>query len=139
MLRPSGRALVTIINRYAFRDPHYHMPLLNWLPRPLAEALIARRGREKGGGFSDRQKLSEMHYYTMPGFRRLAAQHGFRIGSKRGLRLIIVFGDGPDGPMLVGAAIVVGSGLYALYRERVAGRARPAAASTGPAMAPDGL
>jgi len=51
----------------------------------------------------------------------------------------IVFGDVPDGPMLVGAAIVVGSGLYALYRERVAGRARPAAASTGPAMAPDGL
>lgn len=51
----------------------------------------------------------------------------------------LVFGDVPDGPMLLGAAIVVGSGLYTLYRERVAGRARPAAASTGPAMAPDGL
>ena len=35
--------------------------------------------------------------------------------------------------------IVVGSGLYTLYRERVVGRGRPAAASTTPAMAPDGL
>jgi drug/metabolite transporter (DMT)-like permease len=50
-----------------------------------------------------------------------------------------VFGDIPDGPMIVGATIVVGSGLYALYRERVAGRSRPAAESTGTAMAPDGL
>ncbi len=83
VLRPGGRALLTVINRYAFRDPHYHMPLLNWMPRPLAEALIARRGRNKGGDFSDRQRLSEMHYYTMPGFRRLAAQHSFRIGDIR--------------------------------------------------------
>jgi len=84
VLRPGGRALLTVINRYAFRDPHYHMPLLNWLPRPLAEALIARRGRGKGGAaFSDRQKLSEMHYYTMAGFRHLAARYGFRTGDIR--------------------------------------------------------
>lgn len=50
-----------------------------------------------------------------------------------------VFDDMPDGPMIVGATIVVGSGLYTLYRERVAGRSRPAADSTGTAMAPDGL
>ena len=51
----------------------------------------------------------------------------------------LVFGDVPDGPMIVGALIVVVSGLYTLYRERVAGRGQPAAASTTPAMAPDGL
>jgi drug/metabolite transporter (DMT)-like permease len=51
----------------------------------------------------------------------------------------VVFGDVPDGPMMLGAAIIVGSGLYTLYRERIAGRGRPAAASTDPAMAPDGL
>ena len=51
----------------------------------------------------------------------------------------LVFGDVPDGPMIAGALIVVGSGLYALYRERVVGRGQPAAASTTPAMAPDGL
>jgi len=52
---------------------------------------------------------------------------------------MIVFGEFPDLPMISGAAIVVGSGLYTLYRERVAGRGRPAAASTSTAMAPDGL
>jgi drug/metabolite transporter (DMT)-like permease len=51
----------------------------------------------------------------------------------------LVFGDVPDGPMIAGALIVVGSGLYTFYRERVAGRGQPAAASTTPAMAPDGL
>jgi drug/metabolite transporter (DMT)-like permease len=51
----------------------------------------------------------------------------------------LVFGDMPDGPMMLGAAIIVGSGLYTIYRERVAGRGRPVAASTSPAMAPDGL
>ena len=84
VLRPGGRALLTVINRFAYRDPHYHLPLLNWMPRPLAEAIIARRGRSKGqSDFSDRQKLSEMHYYTMPGFRRLAAGYGFRVGDLR--------------------------------------------------------
>lgn len=84
VLKPGGRVLLTIINRYAYRDPHYHLPLLNWLPRPLAEAIIERRGRSKGGSdFSDRQKLSEMHYYTMAGFRRLAARYGFRAGDIR--------------------------------------------------------
>jgi drug/metabolite transporter (DMT)-like permease len=51
----------------------------------------------------------------------------------------LVFGDVPDLAMIAGATIIVGSGLYTLYRERVVGRSRPAAESTGPAMAPDGL
>jgi len=88
ILRPGGRVLLTVINRFAYRDPHYHLPLLNWLPRPLAEAIIDRRGRSKGNSdFSDRQKLSEMHYYTMPGFRKLAARYGFRVGDIREDRL----------------------------------------------------
>lgn len=84
VLRPGGRALLTVINRYAFRDPHYHLPLLNWLPRPLAEALIEQRGRSKrDAAFRDRQRLSDMHYYTMAGFRRTAARYGFHVGDIR--------------------------------------------------------
>ncbi|HEU5102686.1 MAG TPA: class I SAM-dependent methyltransferase [Roseiflexaceae bacterium] len=84
VLRPGGRALLTVINRFAFRDPHYHLPLLNWMPRRLAEAIIERRGRSKSGSdFSDRQRLSEMHYFTIGGFRRLAARFGFRVGDIR--------------------------------------------------------
>lgn len=50
-----------------------------------------------------------------------------------------VFGDIPDAAMVIGASLVVASGLYTLFRERVVGRARPAAESTSPAMAPDGM
>src|SRR3954451_13048078 len=48
----------------------------------------------------------------------------------------LMFGDKPDGMMLLGASIIVSSGLYAFYRERV--RHRPvAAATTG--IPPNGL
>jgi drug/metabolite transporter (DMT)-like permease len=51
----------------------------------------------------------------------------------------VVFGDVPDAAMIAGSAMIVVSGLYALYRERVRGRKRPAAKSVAPAMAPDGV
>ncbi|WP_173931449.1 DMT family transporter [Chelativorans sp. Marseille-P2723] len=51
----------------------------------------------------------------------------------------LFFGDVPDFLMLLGAGIVVASGLYALYREHRVGTQRPIAESTGPGMAPDGL
>ena len=50
-----------------------------------------------------------------------------------------VFGDVPDLAMILGSAIIVGSGLYMLYRERVVGRSKAAAESVGPGMAPEGL
>lgn len=52
---------------------------------------------------------------------------------------IFVFGDIPDTAMIAGAALIVASGLYSLYRERIVGKGRPAAESTSPAMAPDGV
>jgi drug/metabolite transporter (DMT)-like permease len=48
----------------------------------------------------------------------------------------LVFGNRPDAMMVTGAAIIVLSGLYAFYRERVL--ARPVAASTT-GLPPDGL
>src|SRR5205085_9809454 len=48
----------------------------------------------------------------------------------------LMFGDKPDAMMMTGAAIIVSSGLYAFYRERI--RARPVAAATS-GIPPDGL
>ncbi len=78
ILVPDGRAIVTITNRFGFRDPHYHLAGVNWLPRALAEWYIARKGRSKQGNFHDRQRLSEMHYYTYAAFAREAQRAGFR-------------------------------------------------------------
>jgi len=88
VLRPGGAFLLTVVNRRAFRDPHYHLPLVNWLPRPWAEALIRRAARGKGeAAFADRQALSEMHYYTWGTFRRLATTAGFRVEDLQEQRL----------------------------------------------------
>jgi ubiquinone/menaquinone biosynthesis C-methylase UbiE len=84
VLRPGGVALITAINRRAWIDPHYHMAGLNWLPRPLAEALIAWRGRGKSGvAFRDMQRLSAMHYFHYGELVRLCAQLGFRVRDLR--------------------------------------------------------
>ncbi len=78
VLKPDGVALVTAINRFAWRDPHYHLPAINWLPRPVAERIVAIAGRSKRGArFADNQRLSEMYYDTFGGFVRRAAAHGF--------------------------------------------------------------
>lgn len=52
---------------------------------------------------------------------------------------IVIFGDFPDSAMIMGSAIIVASGLYTLYRERVVGRWRPVTESSGPDMPPDGI
>jgi SAM-dependent methyltransferase len=88
VLRPTGAALVTAINRYAFRDPHYHLAGLNWLPRPWAEAWIRRAARGKEDSpFADRQALSEMHYFTWGAFVCLARTAGFRVEDLQEKRL----------------------------------------------------
>lgn len=52
---------------------------------------------------------------------------------------IVIFGDFPDRVMIAGSLIIVVSGIYTLYRERVVGRGRAAAESAGPDLAPDGI
>lgn len=88
VLVPGGAALVTAINRWAWKDPHYHIHGLNWLPHPWAERFIERRGRSKAGAaFRDMQRLSEMHYFSYGAFVRLAARHGFRVHDLREMEL----------------------------------------------------
>ncbi len=78
VLAPGGQAIVTATNRLVFRDPHYHLRGINWLPRPWAEAIIRRRGRGKeASAFGDRQALSAMHYVTFRGFVARCRALGF--------------------------------------------------------------
>ncbi|MEA2575705.1 MAG: hypothetical protein QOH93_3003 [Chloroflexia bacterium] len=80
VLKPGGVVLTTVPNRRAFRDPHYHLPLINWLPTPISEQIIRRVGRSKSGGpLQDRQEHSELNTYTWGAFARLATGKGFRV------------------------------------------------------------
>jgi ubiquinone/menaquinone biosynthesis C-methylase UbiE len=84
VLRPGGHVLLTVINRWAWKDPHYHLLGINWLPMPLAEWIIARRGRSKDGSpFGDMQRLSDMHYFSYGAFVNLAKRYGFAVRDMR--------------------------------------------------------
>lgn len=84
VLRPGGCMVLTVINRRAWVDPHYHMRGINWLPHPLAEWLIVQRGRSKTeAAFQDMQRLSEMHYFGYSEFVRLAHRYGFSVRDLR--------------------------------------------------------
>ncbi len=77
-LKPGGLFYLTAINRYAFNDPHYHVRLVNWLPRQLATPFLKLTGRHKDNSrFTDRQTLEEMHYYRFDELPRLGQRLGF--------------------------------------------------------------
>mgnify|MGYP001586836946 CR=1 FL=1 len=76
VLRAGGQMYVTVISRFGFRDPHYHLRFVNWLPRPWAEKYIIWRGKTKDDSLhhQDNQKLSAMHYFTFGGFQKMAEE-----------------------------------------------------------------
>lgn len=84
-LKPGGLCHLTAINRFAFRDPHYHVRFVNWLPRSLSQTYLRLTGRSKDNSrFRDRQTLSEMHYYRYGQLKRLFARHGLSEPSDAG-------------------------------------------------------
>lgn len=78
VLKPHGRCAVTVINRWAHFDPHYHLWGINFLPRGLANRYIDWRKRTKVS-YRDRQTLDEMHYFSFRDFVRRAERLGFRV------------------------------------------------------------
>jgi SAM-dependent methyltransferase len=88
LLRPGGRLFLSVINRLAPVDPHYHLFGISYLPRRLADRVIAWRGRDKEDApYPDRQRLSELHTYTFGGFRRLARRLGLEVRDLRESRV----------------------------------------------------
>ena len=75
VLVPGGHAYVTAISRMALRDPHFGVVGVNYLPRALADRLLALVGAENPEG----QPLSAMHYFSRAGFRRLCAANGLDV------------------------------------------------------------
>jgi ubiquinone/menaquinone biosynthesis C-methylase UbiE len=75
VLAPSGYAYVTAINRFALRDPHFHVLGVNFLPRAIADRLLVAMGAVN----SERQTLGRMHYFSRRGFRRLCRQSGLEV------------------------------------------------------------
>lgn len=79
VLTRNGLVFITVINRLALTDPHYHLRFVNWMPRAWGETYIEWRQRTKKSALRDRQTLSEMHYFTYGAFEQLVAQYDFTI------------------------------------------------------------
>ena len=75
VLVPGGSCYLTAINRLAFRDPHFGVVGVNWLPRRLADRVLGWIGAVNPEG----QALSAMHYFTRGGFARLCGRSGLEV------------------------------------------------------------
>jgi 2-polyprenyl-3-methyl-5-hydroxy-6-metoxy-1,4-benzoquinol methylase len=76
LLRPSGFAYMSVHNRFGFKDQHFRIPFINWMPRSLAERILTlfnMHGREYHYR-SGLQRITEMHYFTFRGFKRIARE-----------------------------------------------------------------
>lgn len=89
VLVPGGAAYLSVPNRFGFKDQHFHLYFVNWLPRAWSDAFIAVFGKHKNYAEPGigRQRLSEMHYYTHPAARALFAEAGFRAQDIRSTRI----------------------------------------------------
>ena len=56
ILRPGGVAYVSAGNRLAVVEPHYRLPFLSWLPKPVADRYV--RWTRRGTGYDDIRFLS---------------------------------------------------------------------------------
>lgn len=97
------------------------------MPPPVAAlALAAAAGLGIAGYFALLVSVRGGDVAMVAPFRYSRVVFGILIG-------IIAFGERPDAPMLVGSALVVGSGLYALAREmRLRKRPGPSPATVAP-------
>lgn len=84
VLAPQGIAYVSFPSRFSWYDTHFHVPFVNWLPRAWSDAYLSLLGKHKTySGEAGRQRLSDMHYYTYGGFKRLAEEAGFGVEDLR--------------------------------------------------------
>jgi ubiquinone/menaquinone biosynthesis C-methylase UbiE len=85
VLKHHGKAYLSVPNRFAIKDQHYHLYFVNWMPRSWGESLIRLLGKDKNdSGSAGRQKLSEMHYYTYGTIKKSLERAGF---SSKDIRL----------------------------------------------------
>jgi ubiquinone/menaquinone biosynthesis C-methylase UbiE len=121
VLKPQGHAFVTVINRFALVDPHYHLRFVNWLPRVLGEKYIVWRQRSKATPLRDRQELSAMHYFTYGAAERLAARWGLSMRDLNAPRSRFRRLPRPLGALLYRSWRTGGMGTYRLVLTKEAG------------------
>jgi len=80
ILKPGAKAYISIPNRFGLFDQHFHLYLINWLPRSLAYIVIGLFGKHKDySGLAGRQNILNMHYYTFYRIKKVIRKQGFSV------------------------------------------------------------
>jgi ubiquinone/menaquinone biosynthesis C-methylase UbiE len=83
VLGSGGKAYISFHNRFGIYDYHYHMWLINWIPRSWTEKVLKLLKKQKPDGIAGRQKLITMHYYTFGQVVKLLEEIGFKVEDVR--------------------------------------------------------
>lgn len=112
VLEPGGLAYLSVPNRFSMRDQHFHLYLVNWLPRAWCNAFISLFGKHKDyGGEAGRQNLRDMHYYTFGKIVATVRRYGFEVADMRTTKINRRFTN----PILRAAAQLTYRGLRPWY------------------------
>lgn len=67
ILRPGGKAYMGVPIRYSFKDPHFHLYLVNWLPRSWTNGFISLFGKHKDYSIDNgRNRLAHANPHALP-------------------------------------------------------------------------
>lgn len=95
VLRPGGKVYLSAPNRFAIWDPHFHLYFVNFLPRSLSHLFISIFGKHKQYTYEmGRQRLDEMHYYTLRTITKLGKKCGFEAVDMRPIKIRKKYGTG---------------------------------------------
>jgi ubiquinone/menaquinone biosynthesis C-methylase UbiE len=80
VMQSGGTAYMSVHNRFGLYDTHFHLYCLGWMPRVWGEKYIRMFKKHKDyGEMPDLQRISDMHYYTFGGFKKISQKMGFKI------------------------------------------------------------
>ncbi len=88
VLKSDGQVYISVPNRYGFKDQHFNLYFVNWLPRSLAHDFISLFGKHKDySGENGLQRLSEMHYMTLGKAKNIFESLGFMTEDIREIKI----------------------------------------------------
>ena len=89
VLKPGGCAYMSVPNRFGMKDPHFHLYIVNWLPRAWSDAFIGLCGKHKdyANQAAGEQRLREMHYYTYGQIISLVHRSGLKAEDIRAMKI----------------------------------------------------
>lgn len=89
VLAPKGAAYIGVPARYSFKDPHFHIYFVNWMPRSWGHRFIGLLGKHKAyTPEAGRQRIDEMHYYTYSDFKKTLSTFGLATRDIREERIL---------------------------------------------------